>query len=102
MTTDDDTSFHVDFASGHRIDIEALRRRRSAFMPDNGHAWVISTVFALDDPEQALASMELGAETFIGVSGISCLLCQEVYRSSNRFHKCPQAPTGDASTSGLP
>lgn len=93
MTDDEPGVFHIDFASGQTIDLEALRRRRSAFMPDNGHAWVIQTVYAIDDPERALDTMELGADNFVGVTAIACLLCAERYRSANRYHKCPQAPT---------
>lgn len=59
-------------------------------MPDNGHAWVIQVVYALDDPEQALDNMSLDAENFVGVTAIACLLCNEPYRTANRFHKCSQ------------
>lgn len=99
MTADEEQAgfFHIDFGTGQSIDLEALRRRRSAFMPDNGHAWVIQTVYAIDDPERALGTMELGADNFVGVTAISCLLCAERYRSANRFHKCPQSPTEDQS-----
>lgn len=86
----DSTSFEVSFATGQKFDLDALRKRRSAFMPDNGHAWVISAVYALDDPEQSLDRMELTAESFVGVTEIKCLLCGEVYKTVNRFHKCPQ------------
>lgn len=88
--TDKQGLFEVSFATGHRVNMDEIRRRRSAFMPDNGHAWVISTVHALDDPEQALDEMTLDAATFVGVTAIYCLVCNERYDTAKRFHKCPQ------------
>lgn len=85
-----DSEFTVNFASGRSVDLDETRRRSSPFMPDNGHAWVINTVFALDDPEQALDEMELTDKNFVGVTTIHCMLCHTEYVSSNRFHKCPQ------------
>lgn len=93
MTTtndDDPAGFHIDFAHGRRVNLDAIRQRRSAFMPDNGHAWVISTTYALDDPEGSLETMQLDDTNFVGVSPIYCLLCQQEYVSANRFHKCTQ------------
>lgn len=91
----DEPFFHIDFGTGQTVDLDELRRRRMAFMPDNTHAWVISVVYGLDDPEQALDTMELGHEQFVGVTPIVCLLCNEKYRSANRFHKCPQNAPGE-------
>lgn len=88
--TDGPGAFRIDFSGERSFDLEAIRRNRSAFMPDNGHAWVISTVFAIDDPEQALDSMALGAENFVGIAPIYCLMCSEKYRGVNRFYKCSQ------------
>lgn len=92
MTTTDDESgaFHIDFANGKKINLDEVRAQKSAFMPDNSHAWVIYTVYGLDDPEQSLDLMELGAENFVGVSPIHCLVCQVEYDSSIRFNKCSQ------------
>lgn len=87
-----DNQFSVNFASGRKISLDEMRKRKSVFMPDNRHAWVISTIFALDDPEQALDEMVLDDKNFVGVAGIQCLLCGDTYRSTNRFHECPQAP----------
>lgn len=86
-------SFEVNFATGRRFDLDAIRKQRSAFMPDNGHAWVISVIYGIDDPEKALDDMELGEENFIGVVPMYCLLCTVEYRSAIRFHKCPQSVT---------
>jgi CRISPR/Cas system-associated endoribonuclease Cas2 len=88
----DEESFTVNFATGPRYDIEEIRRRKEAFMPDGEHAWVISSVFAVDDPEQAMDEMKLGAENFIGVTRISCLLCLVDYATERRHHKCSQTP----------
>lgn len=93
MRGGEDVAFEIDFATGTKINLDELRRRRSAFMPDNGHAWTIQVVHALDDPEQALDSMMLDADSFIGVTAIACLLCGEEYRTVNRFHKCSQTLT---------
>lgn len=94
--TDEGSSFSVNFATGVEYDLEAIRRRKQAFMPDGEHAWVIGTVFSLDDPEQAMDSMELGANNFVGVTGIHCLLCSVRYSSRIRHHKCSQTrPDGD-------
>jgi hypothetical protein len=86
-----DGEFSINFATGTSINLDALRKRRSAFMPDNGHAWVISTIYALDDPERSLDEMSLDATNFIGVSSIHCLMCTERYATENRYHKCPQS-----------
>lgn len=94
MTAGDDGMFKVEFGSGATVNLDELRKRRSAFMPDGGHAWVISTVHALDDPERALDRMELGPATLVGITAIQCLLCHEEYRTLNRFHKCPQTING--------
>lgn len=87
----DSTGFEVSFGSGRTLDLDEVRRRKSAFMPDNGHAWVIMVVHAIADPDQALDRMELDAASFVGVTSIQCLLCAEDYKGVNRFHKCPQS-----------
>lgn len=88
MTTEE--SFTIDFATGVTYDLDAIRKRQSAFMPDNGHSWVVSTVYALDDPEQAIDAMELGPDNFVGITAVHCLLCAEPYVTTNRYGKCPQ------------
>jgi hypothetical protein len=95
--SDDKKGFEVNFSSGHRYDLDEIRRRKEAFMPDGEHAWVISTIFAVEDPEQAMDDMELGAENFIGVGDIHCLLCAARYTSDSRRHKCPQTLPGGQS-----
>lgn len=88
--SDDTGTFTIDFASGKRYDLYDIRKRRAAFMPDNGHAWVIGAMYGLDDPEQAMDSMELNAENFVGVTAVHCLLCSLPYTTKRRFFKCPQ------------
>lgn len=88
--TNPSAGFKVDFASGCTVDLDEIRRRSSPFMPDGGHAWAINTVFALDDPEQAMDEMVLDEKNFVGVTEIYCLLCQVRYVTTNKFHKCPQ------------
>jgi hypothetical protein len=87
--------YPVDASSTRTIDLDDIRRRRAAIMPDGGHGWVIQVVFALDDPETALDHMELGADKLVGFTDIHCLLCQERYTTTNRYHKCPQHPPND-------
>lgn len=87
----DEDHFTVNFAAGRSIDLDEIRKRASPFMPDGGHAWVINTVFALDDPEQALDEMELSDKNFIGITNIHCMLCSTKYVGTNRFHKCSQS-----------
>lgn len=89
MTTGSEESFSVNFANGRRMDVDEVRRCGRAFMPDGQHAWVISVVYGIDNPEQALDTMELTDRNFVGVTAIRCLLCNEEYRTVNRFHKCP-------------
>lgn len=88
--------FAVSFATGTRYNIDQIRRRQQAFMPDGEHAWVVHTVYAIEDPEQEMNSMELGADNFIGVSAnIYCLLCNRSYHARIRHYKCPQAVPRD-------
>lgn len=95
MTARDD-GFRIDFAGGRKLNLDMvrqrLRQRRSAFMPDGGHAWVVSTTYAIDDPGMAMDMMELDDTNFIGVSNIYCLLCNEAYAENgvNRSYKCSQ------------
>lgn len=91
----DDGSFKVHFATGRSLNLAEVLQRKEAVMPDGGHAWVIHTVFALDDPEQALDDMTLGGENFVGVSPIHCLLCGIEYVSLIRYFKCPQKRPGN-------
>lgn len=89
--TEDDSAFHIDFSTGKRFNLDAIRQQQSAFMPDNSHAWVIHTVYAVDDPDEAMDTMELDERNFVGVSPIYCLLCTTKYEEGvNRHHKCPQ------------
>lgn len=93
MSTDqpaDSPYFAVSFASGTRIDIDDIRQRQQAFMPDGEHGWVISAIFGIDDPESSLDSMTLDDESFVGVTNIRCLLCGVPYRSEIQHYKCPQ------------
>lgn len=91
MSNEDEGQFSVAFgANSLRLNMEDLRRRNEAFMPDGEHAWVIDAVYALDDPETALDRMELGEENFVGVTDIHCLLCHAPYDKAIRHHKCPQ------------
>jgi hypothetical protein len=93
--TDKPVGFHVDFANGTTYDLDAIRARRASFMPDGDHAWVVSTVYALDDPDADMDTMELGPANFVGVTSIHCLLCTVHYRPEIRYHKCPQTlPNG--------
>jgi hypothetical protein len=89
----DENSFAVNFASGTRYDLDMIRRRKQAFMPDGGHSWVIAAVYGLDNPDAEMDSMELGEDNFVGVTNIHCLLCIEDYSPEKRHHKCPQKPT---------
>jgi hypothetical protein len=93
---DDEQSFSINFADGRRYDIDAVRRSKEAFMPDGEHAWVISVIHGIDDPDQSLELMTLDGDSFVGVTAIHCLLCTEKYAPSIRHHKCPQQPTPDA------
>jgi hypothetical protein len=88
--TADDGAFHVDFATGRRYNLDEIRRRNAALMPDGEHAWVIGTVYGLDDPDQAMDKMELGQDNFVGVTSIHCLLCAVDYKPLIRHYKCPQ------------
>lgn len=87
---EDERSFSVNFADGTSYDMAEIRRREQAFMPDGEHAWVLYAIYAIDDPEKSMDDMELGAENFVGVSQIHCLLCHEDYATAKRHHKCPQ------------
>jgi hypothetical protein len=86
--TDKEAQFEVSFSGGTRYDIAEVRRRMIALMPDGKHAWVISTIFALDDPDEALDTMDLNAEKFVGVTNIHCLLCPTDYKPGRRDDKC--------------
>jgi hypothetical protein len=93
---DDAASFSVDFASGHRYDMNAVRRNKAAFMPDGEHSWVIGAVYGIDDPDQAMDSMSLGPENFVGVTPIHCLLCTVNYTPTIRHYKCSQKLVSEA------
>lgn len=86
----DKEEFQVNFGSGASIDLDEVRRRSTAVMPDGEHAWVIHAVYAVEDPELAMDNMELGAEQFVGVTDIHCLLCHVHYDTKIRHFKCPQ------------
>lgn len=86
----DDGTFAVNFGTGRRFEVEDIRQQKRAFMPDGEHAWVINTVYALDNPELSMNEMELGSENFVGVTTIHCLLCGVEYTSEIRHYKCPQ------------
>lgn len=88
--TNDGSRFQVNFASGTTLNLDEIRRRGLPVMPDGGHAWTISVIYAIEDPEAALDDMNLTADNFIGVAQMRCLLCHEKYQTANRFHKCPQ------------
>jgi len=62
-------------------------------MPAGVHAWVISAVYAIADPEQAMDDMTLDVENFVGVSPLHCLLCGVNYRTKIRYAKCALATT---------
>lgn len=83
-------TFEINFANGVRYDLDEIRQRRQSFMPDGEHAWVIHVVYGVDDPDGALDNMELGAEEFVGVTDITCLLCFVPYQPEIRHHKCTQ------------
>lgn len=86
-----DDGFTVDLSDGVRYDLDRIRTRNDeSFMPDGQHAWIISAVYAIDDPEESMNLMTLGESNFIGVSAIRCLLCNEQYAGSNRYYKCSQ------------
>jgi hypothetical protein len=59
------------------------------------HSWVIGMVFTIDDPEQALDSMELGADNVMALVPIYCVFCQQQHR-----HLAPLGP--DAMCPGVP
>lgn len=82
--------FTVDFGSGRRINLDDVRKQREALMPDGEHAWVLSVIYGIDDPDKAMDEMELGPEEFVGVTAMYCLVCQEPYKPEIRYHKCPQ------------
>lgn len=85
-----DGTFSVDFATGRKVDLDELRSLGQPVMPDGEHAWSITVVYAIDDPERALDSMELDERNFLGVGGLRCLLCNVRYDTRIRHHKCPQ------------
>jgi hypothetical protein len=93
---DDEQSFSINFADGHSYDIDAVRRSKGSFMPDGEHAWVISVIHGINDPDQSLESMTLDGESFVGITAIHCLLCTEPYQPSIRHYKCPQKTPVDA------
>lgn len=86
----DDGSFTVSFSSGARYNIDDIRSGKEALMPDGEHAWVISAIYGLDNPDAEMDSMVLDESNFLGVSPIRCLICAELYTGTNRRHKCPQ------------
>lgn len=91
MSSSDENEFTVNFpGGGERLDLDEVRARKQALMPGGKHAWVISSIYGLDDPEQEMDSMELGPENFVGVTPISCLLCNVEYQTEIRHEKCPQ------------
>lgn len=82
--------FVVDMSDPHYADLDALRQLNHE--RGGGHGWVIQTVHALDDPEQAMDSMELTEKTFVGVSDIHCLWCRVSYDTAIRSGTCSQVP----------
>lgn len=88
--SDDDGTFAINFGSGRRIDLDELRSRGEAIMPDGEHGWSISVAYGIDDPEKALDDMSLDESNFIGISSIHCLFCNVRYSTDNRHHKCSQ------------
>ncbi len=89
MTTDDGM-FSINFGSGQTYDLDYVRSLRKAFMPDGEHAWVISVVHGIDDPDKAMDDMSLDADSFVGVTAIKCLLCGTEYAPEIRHFKCSQ------------
>ncbi len=89
-----DASTDINFSQQRQISLEEVRKAKEALMPDGEHAWVINAIYVLDDPEQAMDEMELGADNFIGVTTIHCLLCHEHYSTEKRHHKCPKTIKG--------
>lgn len=79
----------VDVSTITEIDLHALRERILEYNASPGlHVWGIGVVHALDDPEAALDSMSLGAETLTGFTAIHCLLCRVKYETAIRFAPC--------------
>lgn len=89
ITEEPDGTFHVDFATGTRLDLDELRARKKLKTSNGVHAWVIQAVFAIDDPTMAMDNMELGANNFVGVTDIHCMVCNESFREHLRYLKCP-------------
>lgn len=97
-SADDAESFSVDFATGPKYDVDEIRRRKEAFMPDGEHCWVITAVYGIDDPDEAMDSMSLGPENFVGVTPLRCLLCNVQYQPTIRHYKCSQSHDADEIT----
>jgi hypothetical protein len=85
-----ESGFHVDLGGGRQYNLDEIRALGKPVMPDGGHAWAISVVHSLDDPDQALDNMMLDEKTFVGVSDIHCLLCHVTYEPKIRHYKCSQ------------
>ncbi len=88
----DEDTFEVSFGSGATLDITTLRERLAAAQASTRHIWCINICYVLTDPDEALESMELGQEQFLGVSPIVCLLCNSMYEPQIRNDPCSLNP----------
>lgn len=79
---------HIDIGAPVEIDLTELHDAWK-YVAGARHAWVIGALYALEDPEQALDDMELGANNLVGFNPIHCLWCHVPYRSKMRHDKCP-------------
>lgn len=85
----DAVSFEFSFADGTRIDLEELGRRTSKINNNGRHQWTISVMYNVADPDQAMDTMELGGDNFIGLTPIHCMICLTEYEAHLRYKQCP-------------
>lgn len=84
-----DTSFEFNFADGTLIDVDELARRRMKINTGSKHHWVISVMYDIDNPDEAMDSMSLGGDNFVGLTPIHCMVCLTEYEIHLRYHRCP-------------